>query len=97
VTYQTPLDKLKLIPSIIKNTITAQDRTRFDRSHFQKYGDFALVYESVYYVLSPDYNLYMDIQQAINFQIHERFSEESIEFAYPTQTIFVASQNNQSQ
>ena len=94
VTYQTPLDKLKLIPSIIKTAITAQDKTRFDRSHFQKYGDFSLLYESVYYVLSSDYNIYMDIQQAINFQIHERFSEENIEFAYPTQTLFVTTQQS---
>ncbi len=40
-------------------------------------------------MLEPDYNLYMDIQQAINLEIHERFEEEAIEFAYPTQTLFV--------
>jgi small-conductance mechanosensitive channel len=32
----------------------------------------------------------MDIQQAINFRIHERFEEEGIQFAYPTQTIHLA-------
>jgi small-conductance mechanosensitive channel len=31
----------------------------------------------------------MDIQQAINFAIHRRFAEEKIEFAYPTQTIYM--------
>lgn len=92
VTYQTPLEKLKLIPSIIRKAIESQEHTRFDRSHFQKYGDFALIYESVYYVLAADYNLYMDIQQAINFLVHERFTEQKIEFAYPTQTVFIASQ-----
>jgi small-conductance mechanosensitive channel len=34
----------------------------------------------------------MDIQQAINLRIHERFEEEGIEFAYPTQTLFLARQ-----
>jgi len=38
-------------------------------------------------VLGPDYNLYMDIQQAINLSIHARFEEEAIQFAYPTQTL----------
>ena len=59
-------------------------------SNFQAYGDFCLNFESVYYISSPDYNLYMDIQQAVNLRIHERFEQESIEFAYLTQTLFVA-------
>jgi small-conductance mechanosensitive channel len=92
VTYQTPRDKLTKIPGIIREAIEAQDKTRFDRSHFNEYGEFSLNFESVYYVLGPDYNLYMDIQQAINLRIHERFEEEGIEFAYPTQTLFLARQ-----
>jgi small-conductance mechanosensitive channel len=31
----------------------------------------------------------MDIQQAIYFAIHEGFEQEGIEFAYPTQKLFV--------
>ncbi|MCW8902013.1 MAG: mechanosensitive ion channel family protein [Gammaproteobacteria bacterium] len=89
VTYQTPREKLIMIPVIIREAIEQQEKTRFDRSHFKSYGDFALTFESVYYVLGPDYNQYMDIQQAINLKIHECFEEEGIEFAYPTQTLFV--------
>jgi small-conductance mechanosensitive channel len=90
VIYQTSREKLKRIPGIIKEAVEAQENTRFDRSHFMKYGDYSLNFETVYYVLSPDYNIYMDIQQAIYFAIHERFEQEGIEFAYPTQTVFVA-------
>jgi small-conductance mechanosensitive channel len=90
VTYDTPRDKLKLIPDIVREAVEAQQDVRFDRSHFSKYGDYSLAFESVYYVLSADYNRYMDIQQAINFAIHERFEQEGIEFAYPTQTLYVA-------
>lgn len=89
VTYQTPRDKLIKIPEIVRAAIEQQDKTRFDRSHFKEYGDFALVFESVYYVQGPDYNEYMDIQQAVNLQIHEQFEQQGIEFAYPTQTLFV--------
>ncbi len=90
VTYDTPREKLKRIPVIIREAVGAQDKTRFDRSHFMKYGDYALLFETVYYVLSPDYNIYMDIQQAIYLAIHEAFEREQIEFAYPTQKLFVA-------
>ena len=92
VTYQTPRDKLIKIPTIIREAVEQQDKTRFDRSHFKEYGDFALIFESVYYVLGPDYNEYMDIQQAINLHIHEGFEQDEIEFAYPTQTLFVQKQ-----
>lgn len=89
VTYQTPRDKLVAIPQIIREAVESQEKTRFDRSHFKEYGDFALVFESVYYVQGPDYNVYMDIQQAINLHIHECFEQAGIEFAYPTQKVYV--------
>jgi len=90
VTYQTPREKLESIPVTIRKIVESQEKTRFDRSHFKAYGDFSLVFETVYYVLAPDYNVYMNIQQAINFGIHEAFEREGIEFAYPTQTLFLS-------
>jgi small-conductance mechanosensitive channel len=89
VTYQTPQDKLVAIPGIIRAAVEEQDKTRFDRSNFAKFGDFALSFETVYYVLEPDYNLYMDIQEKINLKVRERFAAEGIEFAYPTQTLLL--------
>ncbi len=89
VVYQTPLDKLKEISSVIANIIKNTADADFDRAHFFSYGDFSLVYEVVYYVNSPDYNKYMDIQQEINFAISEEFSKRGIEFAFPTQTVYL--------
>jgi len=90
VVYQTPYEKLGAIPGMVREIVEAQEQTRFDRAHFSKYGDFALIYEIVYYVKIPDYNAYMDIQEAINLEIYRKFHEHGIEFAYPTQTVFVA-------
>jgi small-conductance mechanosensitive channel len=89
VIYQTPVDKVREIPELIKNIIESEELARFDRAHFQSFGDFALVYEIVYYVLTPDYNKYMDVQQSINLKIMEAFAEREIEFAYPTQQLYV--------
>jgi small-conductance mechanosensitive channel len=94
VTYQTSREKLEIIPGILREAINAQNNTNFDRSNFQKYGDFSLIYETVYYVMSSDYNIYMDIQEAINLYIHRRFEEEGIVFAYPTQTIYVSGEGS---
>jgi len=95
VTYETPRDKLKRIPAIIRDRVERQQGTRFDRSHFSRFGDFALEFETVYYVLSPDYTQYMDLQQAIYFEIHEAFEREKIEFAYPTRKLWLATSTSE--
>ncbi|MFH1645081.1 MAG: mechanosensitive ion channel family protein, partial [Candidatus Omnitrophota bacterium] len=89
VTYDTPLEKLKQIPGVMKDVITKVEETTFDRAHFSSYGDFNLIYEIVYYVLDKDYNKYMDIQQKINFAIKGEFEKRQISFAFPTQTLHV--------
>ncbi len=94
VIYQTKYDQVKEIPNIIKETINAIDMTMFDRSHFKGYGDFSLNFETVYYVLASDYNKYMDIQQEINLKIYEEFEKRGIEFAYPTQTLYMNKEND---
>lgn len=95
VTYQTPHEKLARIGSLIRDVIQAEEDTRFDRAHFQAYGDSSLNFEVVYYVLKPDYNLYMDIQERINLELYRRFEAEGIEFAYPTRTLYLHSEPSQ--
>ncbi|MBI4535382.1 MAG: mechanosensitive ion channel family protein [Ignavibacteriae bacterium] len=87
VTYQTSHKQLTAISTLLREIIESQPLARFDRAHFREYGDSALIYEAVYYVKSPEYNTYMDIQQTINLEIFRRFSEERIDFAYPTRTL----------
>jgi len=89
VTYQTAYQKLSRLSSLLREIIESQPGVRFDRAHFKEYGKSALIYEVVYYVLNSDYNAYMDIQQAINLELYQRFEQEGIAFAYPTQTLFV--------
>jgi len=89
VTYETNAAQLRAIPGMLSDIVRQQERTRFERAHFAEYGEFALTFEVVYYVLDADYGLYMDTQQTINFALHERFSDAGIEFAYPTQTLIV--------
>ncbi len=89
VTYDTAFEKIRKIPKMVKTAIEAQEKVRFDRAHFKSHGASSLDFEYVYYVLSPSYNTYMDIQQAINLELHRRFLEEKIEFAYPTQTVYL--------
>ena len=89
VVYQTPRDLLERIPDMIREAVEEQPHARFDRAHFFEFGDFALTFEIVYYVLSPDFEVYMDTQQGINLGIHRRFEEAGVSFAYPTQELIL--------
>jgi small-conductance mechanosensitive channel len=89
ITYDTPLEKLKKIPDIVKKIVNSQELSEIDRVHFTEFGDFSLNFEVVYYMKKGDYVLYRDTQQQINFAIKGAFEKEGIEMAFPTQTIFL--------
>jgi len=89
VIYETHAEKLKLIPGLVKNIISEEENSDYDRGHFKSFGDFSLNFEFVYYVLSSDYTTYMDTQHNINMKIFDKFHGEGIEFAYPTQLVYV--------
>jgi small-conductance mechanosensitive channel len=91
VLYQTSTDQLEAIPGMVRAIIEDTPKTRFDRAHFKEFGDSSYVFEVVYYMLEPDYNLYMDAQQHINLELCRRFEEQGIEFAYPTRTLHIES------
>ena len=93
VEYSTQEDKLKTVPSMVKKIIGDIEDVKCDRVHFQKFGNSSLDFEVVYYVLSSDYNKYMDIQEKINFEIFSEFNKEGINFAFPTQTLHVNEHN----
>lgn len=90
VVYNTAPEKVQRVPALIKEIILSQKDTRFDRAHFSSFGQFSLTFEVVYYILSADYNLYMDRQQAIYLEILHAFKREGIQFALPTQTLQIS-------
>jgi small-conductance mechanosensitive channel len=92
VTYETSLENLQALPDLLRQIISEQKLVEFDRAHFASYGDSALDFAIVYHVLSSEYNTYMDIQQAINMRIFKEFQQRGIEFAYPTQKLYVVNE-----
>ncbi len=89
MTYDTPREKLERIPSMIQEIVESHENTRFDRCYFMVFGESALNFETQYHVLVPDFQTYGETHHAINLEIFKRFAEEGIEFAYPSQTIYV--------
>jgi len=86
--YDTSTAKLekskKIIKDILKNTKKVTDTQYIT---FDKFNDYSLDIEIIYYVEEMDYGKYLSIKDKINFEIKKQFEKERINFAYPTQTI----------
>ena len=89
VTYDTPPEIMERLPAMVREIVTSEQPVRFDRSHFSGFTESALRVETVYFVLDPDYNRYLDIQQRINLALLRRFASEGVRFAFPTRAIHV--------
>ncbi len=89
VSYDTLPETVERIPAMLREAVEAQQQVRFDRSHFMSYGESALVFETVYFVLTADYLTFANVNQAVNLAVLRTFSAEKIDFAFPTRTIVV--------
>jgi small-conductance mechanosensitive channel len=76
-----PPETVARIPTVLREIVEARRPVRFDRSHFSAHTGSALRFETVYYVLDPDYNQFMDVQQAVYLGVLERFRREEIKVA----------------
>ncbi len=90
IRYETPNKKVVKAKKIIEEAIKqAPNVERLDRVYFKTFGDFALIFEIVYFMNTSDYKTYLETQEKINLKIKEEFEKEGIEFAYPTQTVIL--------
>src|SRR6202011_2899673 len=69
---------------------------RFDRARFRHYGDSSLDFEIVYFVRSTDYRVYLDVQHEVNLGLFKQFGDEKIDFATPTQMLYLNVQRSSS-
>ena len=89
VAYGTAADKLKGLPKLLENVVREHENARFERCHLKTLGESSFQFELSYFVRQPAVNPLLDLQQAVNFRIIDEFRRLGIEFAYPTQRVFV--------
>ncbi|TWD35204.1 mechanosensitive ion channel family protein [Pantoea sp. SJZ147] len=87
ISYATSSEQVREISELVKTIIQGIEMTRFDRAHFLAFDDSKLTFEVVYFVLSADYNQYMDIQQEINLQLMAALEERNVRFAFPIRQV----------
>ncbi|WP_300753066.1 mechanosensitive ion channel family protein [uncultured Brachyspira sp.] len=89
VEYSTPLEKLKVIPDILK-TIIETNNTEFVSARFIEFADSSLNFEVIYYVNTADYNEFVRVVEDINYKIIDEFNKLGVGFAFPSRTLYIS-------
>lgn len=93
ITYDTPPEKVREAVSILLDILKDHEGMHPDfppRVFFSDFNDCSLNILVLYWYHPPEYWKYMAFSEGVNHEILCRFNEAGIEFAFPTQTVFVA-------
>jgi MscS family membrane protein len=89
LTYDTPMERVKQATIILEEIFRANPKTASLVISFNKFADSALNILVVHTWNGTDGNQLLAELQQINLQIKQRFDAEKIEFAFPSQTIYL--------
>jgi MscS family membrane protein len=89
LTYDTPVEKVKRATVILEEIFRANPKTADLIISFNKFADSALNILVVHVWNGTDGKAHSAEMQALNLQIKQRFDAEKIEFAFPTQTVYL--------
>ena len=93
ITYDTPPEKVERAGEIIKEILDNHEGMHSDfppRVYFSEFNADSLNILVIYWYHPPDYWAYMSFSERFNKEVFRRFNEEGIEFAFPTQTVYLA-------
>ncbi len=94
ITYDSSFKKTTRAVEIIKEVLAGVeevngDSNRLPRVYFSDFNDCSLNIYMSYWVKPANYWVYHEVNERVNFEILKRFDAEKIEFAFPTQTLYV--------
>ncbi len=93
VTYDTSSEKLDRAIDILKELLDnheGMNEEKPPRVFFNEFNDASLNIIVFYWYHPPDYFDYLAFTEKFNKEVFRRFNEEGIEFAFPTQTLYLA-------
>ncbi len=94
ITYDSGHTKAKRAVEIIKEILADVPEINIDpnkppRVYFNEFNDWSLNIYMSYWVKPADYWLYQEVNQRVNLEMMKHFEAEKIEFAFPSQTLYV--------
>jgi len=93
IPYDTPPEKVQEAVAIVKQILAnheGMDPARPPRVFFNEFNAASLNILAIYWYHPPDFMAYLAFSERVNFELLRRFNEAGIEFAFPTQTLYLA-------
>jgi len=87
--FDTPADKLRALPQLLEKVVREHPQARFERCHLKTLGESSFQFELSYFVQQPAVNPLLDLQQSVNFRIIDELRRSGLEFAYPTEVLYL--------
>ncbi len=88
LTYETDIKKIELAKKTITDLLKEKKEVDEDIIvRFDGFGDFSLILTVIYYI--KDKKNWLMIRSDINTEIKKQFDSKGIDFAYPTQTLYI--------
>jgi small-conductance mechanosensitive channel len=89
LSYDNPPHVIAGVPALIETIVKATPQVRFARSHVRALADLGAEVETLYFVLSADYTVYMNAQQAITVGTLESLAAEGVKIPTPVTTVML--------
>jgi len=94
ITYDSGHTKVRRAVEIIKDVLSGVPQVNTDpetppRVYFSDFNDWSLNIYMSYWVKPPDYWVYHEVNERVNLEIMKRFEAEEIQFAFPSQTLYL--------
>lgn len=89
LTYDTPAHRIDFAANLLRSIFTAHSLTGECQVTFNRFDASALNIEVNHQCLTRDLPTYQAALHGLNLQVKERFDAEKLEFAFPTQTVFL--------
>ena len=93
ITYDTPSKKIDRALEIVKEILDdheGMDNEFPPRVFFNEFNAASLNIRALYWYHPPNYWDFMAFSERFNKEVFRRFNEEGIDFAFPTQTLYLA-------
>ncbi len=93
IPYDTPPAKVERAVQVVREVLDHHEGMQPDfppRVFFNEFNSDSLSLLAIYWYHPPDYWKYLGFCERVNLELLRRFEQEGIEFAFPTQTLFLA-------
>ncbi len=90
ITYDTPPEKVELAVDICRQIVRRHpEMEEYQQIHFNQFGSHSLKIMLYIFTNTTDWGEYLRIRQEIFLSIFREFNKNGIEFAFPTQTLYL--------